>query len=161
MYVPYTTLPDDSRVWIYQSNRKLTEAEQEQIVTMTTDFVEKWTRHGENVRGSFEIKYDQFLIIAVDQNFVEVSGCSIDASVKLVQLIQDQFKIDMLNKLAVGYKKEQELNVVAMSEFMDLVKNIEVTEDTTVFNNMIDTKEGVAKNWEVPAKYSWHARFFN
>ncbi len=111
MYVPYHTLPHSSRVWIYQSNRKFNEQEKEKINKITTDFIEQWTRHGENVCGSFMIKHDQFLIIAVDQNFVEVSGCSIDASVKLVQQIQVQFKVDMLNKLAIAYKDKEEIKI--------------------------------------------------
>lgn len=161
MYVPYSQLPDNSRVWIYQCNRKFTLQEQQQIAEMTTAFVEQWTRHGENVRGSFIIKYEQFLIIAVDQDFVEVSGCSIDASVKLVQEIQSIFHLDMLNKLAVAYKNEEDLEIVPMLDFGNLAKANKVTGDTIVFNNMIDTKQGIETQWEVAAKDSWHARFFN
>ncbi|ANW96273.1 ABC transporter ATPase [Wenyingzhuangia fucanilytica] len=161
MYVPYQTLPETSRVWVYQSNRKFKEKEIEKINKMTTDFVEQWTRHGENVRGSFTILYDQFLIIAVDQDFVEVSGCSIDASVKLVQQIQVQLKVDMLNKLAIAYKESDEIKVVPMSDFTHLAKSGIVNADTIVFNNMVNSIKGVNTMWEVPAKQSWHARFFN
>ncbi|NJB81721.1 ABC transporter ATPase [Wenyingzhuangia aestuarii] len=161
MYVPYHTLPDTARVWIYQSNRKFTAQEQEQVGKMATDFVEQWTRHGENVKGSFTILYDQFLIIAVDQSFVEVSGCSIDASVKLVQQIQVQFQVDMLNKLAVAYKESEEIVIAPMNHFAALAKENKVTPNTVVFNNMVNTKKGVETQWEVPAKDSWHARCFN
>ncbi|MGY6648058.1 ABC transporter ATPase [Wenyingzhuangia sp. IMCC45574] len=161
MYVPYSELPDNSRVWIYQCSRKLSVEEQEIVSKMTVEFVEQWTRHGENVRGSFIVKYDQFLIIAVDQDFVEVSGCSIDASVKLVQQIQTLFNVDMLNKLAIAYKSEEALQVVPMLDFSNLAKNNKVNKDTIVFNNMVNTKAGVANEWEVAAKDSWHARFFN
>lgn len=161
MYVPYNTLPETARVWIYQSNREFTEQEKEQINKMTTDFVEQWTRHGENVRGSFTIKYNRFLIIAVDQSFVEVSGCSIDASVKLVQQIQAQFKVDMLNKLAIAYKENNAIKISSMAEFTNLAKTGVITKNTIVFNNMINTIEGVNTLWEVPATQSWHIRFFN
>lgn len=160
MYVPYSELPNNSRVWIYQCNRKFTAQEQETIAEMTTAFVEQWTRHGENVRGSFVIKYDQFLIIAVDQDFVEVSGCSIDASVKLVQEIQSVFNVDLLNKMAVAYKNDEVIEIAPMLDFSKMAKNGVVNSNTIVFNNMIDTKEGVATQWEVAAKDSWHARFF-
>lgn len=160
MYVPYSELPNNARVWIYQCNRKFTQEEQVKVAELTTEFVEQWTRHGENVRGSFVIKYDQFLIIAVDQDFVEVSGCSIDASVKLVQQIQSLLNVDMLNKLAIAYKDKEVLNVVPMLDFSKLAKQATVTENTVVFNNMVNTKQGVASEWEVAAKDSWHARFF-
>ena len=160
MYVPYSTLPDTARVWIYQSNRKFSEKEKEKVSKMTVDFVEQWTRHGENVRGSFTILYDQFLIIAVDQNFVEVSGCSIDASVKLVQQIQAQFKVDMLNKLSIAYIEENQIKIIPMSDFAHMAKSEILNKETIVFNNMVNSKKGVTNLWEVPAKDSWHARFF-
>lgn len=161
MYVPYSELPDNARVWIYQSNRKLTTQEQEQIAVLTKEFVEQWTRHGENVRGSFIIKHNQFLIIAVDQDFVEVSGCSIDASVKLVQQIQSMFNVDMLNKLNIAYKQNNNILIAPMADFTNLAKQGKVTENTVVFNNMINTKKGIDDEWEVTAKNSWQARFFN
>lgn len=160
MYVPYNTLPETARVWIYQSNRKFNEQEKEIINKMSTEFVEQWTRHGENVRGSFTLKYDQFLIIAVDQNFVEVSGCSIDASVKLVQQIQVNFQVDMLNKLAIAYRENEQIKIASISEFTALAKSGAVHKETIVYNNMINSKKGVDTLWEVPAIQSWHARFF-
>ena len=161
MYVPYHTLPDNARVWIYQSNRTFSNAEEEYISQKSTEFVEQWTRHGENVRGSFLIVHNRFLIIAVDQDFVEVSGCSIDASVKLVQQIQADLKVDMLNKLSIAYKENDLVKIASISEFTNLVKQTQITENTLVFNNMIDTKLGIESQWEVSAKDSWHARFFN
>ncbi|WP_010134803.1 hypothetical protein [Ochrovirga pacifica] len=161
MYVPYNQLPDNARVWIYQSNRKFTPEEELQISELTTSFVEQWTRHGENVKGSFVIKYHQFLIIAVDQDFVEVSGCSIDASVKLVQQIQNLFKLDMLNKLTIAYKTKDDLQIVSMADFTQMAKNQTIDKQTVVFNNMVNTKKGIEEQWEVAAKDSWHARFFN
>ncbi len=160
MYVPYHTLPDNSRVWMYQSNKKFTTSDKEFINHKTIEFVEQWTRHGENVKGSFTILYDRFLVIAVDQDFVEVSGCSIDASVKLVQQIQAHLNLDLLNKLAIAYKKEEVLEIATLPEFTQMAKNKEIDATTIVFNNMITTKKGVEVDWEVPAKDSWHARFF-
>lgn len=161
MYVPYNTLPDDSRVWIYQSNRVFNQEEIQYIEEQSVAFVEQWTRHGEKVRGSFLTVYDRFLIIAVDQDFVEVSGCSIDASVKLVQQIQAQLNVDMLNKLSIAYKQKEEVQVADITTFTKLAKEGTIDVDTVVFNNMIDTKKGVETLWEVPAKESWQSRFFN
>jgi len=161
MYVPYHTLPDNARVWIYQSSRAFTEKELTVIEDKTIDFIEQWTRHGEKVRGSFTVVYGQFLIVAVDQDFVEVSGCSIDASVKLVQQFQVEFNIDMLNKLAIAYKVNETVQVSTVAEFSQLAKNKQVTPNTIVFNNMIDNKKGVETLWEIAAKESWQSRFFN
>ncbi|MGY5352948.1 ABC transporter ATPase [Wenyingzhuangia sp. IMCC45533] len=161
MYVPYHTLPDNARVWVYQSNREFTDTEIDLIASRTTEFVEQWTRHGENVRGSFTIVHQRFLIVAVDQDFMEVSGCSIDASVKLVQQLQAELQVDMLDKLAIAYKNNKEVTITTLAEFGKKVKNKEINANTIVFNNMVNTKIGVETQWEVPAKESWHARYFN
>ena len=61
-------------------------------------FMEQWTRHGSNLRGSFTIKYNQFLVLAVDEDFNAISGCSIDASVHFVQELEKIFNVEMMNK---------------------------------------------------------------
>ena len=161
MYVEFNELPDNARVWIYQANRPFTQEELNTIEVETKTFVENWTRHGKGVRGSYTVKYNQFLIIASDQDFVEVSGCSIDASVHLVQEFQKAFDIDMLNKLTIGFKVDENINTVDMFAFKKYVTEGKITSNTTVFNNMVNTKEALATEWEVPAINSWHKRFFN
>ncbi|MBL4905364.1 MAG: ABC transporter ATPase, partial [Flavobacteriaceae bacterium] len=61
MFTAYPNLPDNSRVWIYQADRKFTENEINLISQKAIDFIEQWTRHGDNLKGSFTIKYNQFL----------------------------------------------------------------------------------------------------
>jgi len=84
MFVEYQDLPSNSRVWVYQSEREFTSKELEFISEKAIDFIEKWTKHGSNLKGSFTIKYNQFLVLAVDEGFNNVSGCSIDSSVRFV-----------------------------------------------------------------------------
>ena len=73
MIVPFKTLPNEARVWIYQANRELTESEIKEISIKAEVFIAGWTRHGENLKASYEIKYNQFLILAVDESFNDVS----------------------------------------------------------------------------------------
>ncbi|MGB0879774.1 MAG: ABC transporter ATPase, partial [Polaribacter sp.] len=77
MFTAYKNLPDNSRIWIYQSDREFTQEEIEKITQKATHFINQWTRHGEDLKGSFTIKYNQFLVLAVDEGFNNVSGCSI------------------------------------------------------------------------------------
>ena len=78
MFVKFENLPSHSRVWIYQSNRKFTTQEVEFITEKAILFTNQWTKHGSDLQGSLVIKYNQFLILAVDEGFNNVSGCSID-----------------------------------------------------------------------------------
>lgn len=161
MLVEYNTLPENSRVWIYQSDREFSQEEKEIITEEAGKFIEAWTRHGDHLKGGFEIKYNQFLILAVDESFANVSGCSIDASVRFVQKLENVISADLMNKLNVSFKEEQNINIVSLSAFQNFVKAGKINSETIVFNNMVQTKGDLRKRWEVPAKDSWHQRFLD
>lgn len=159
MFTEYTNLPNNSRVWIYQADRPFTVEEVEIISSRAVDFIEQWTRHGDDLKGSFTFKYNQFLVIAVDESFATVSGCSIDASVRFVQQLEQHFNIDLMNKMNVSFKDGDAINVVKLMDFQRYAKAQKITKETIVFNNMVQTKEEVETKWEVPANQSWHNRF--
>lgn len=159
MFTGYHNLPESSRVWIYQSDRAFTEEEVGLISEKATAFIEKWTRHGDNLKGSFTIKYNQFLVLAVDEGFNNVSGCSIDASVRFVQQLETELQLDLMNKLNVSFKDGDRINIVKLADFKKFVSAQKITKDTIVFNNMVQTKKEIETQWEVPANKSWHQRF--
>ena len=159
MFTEYKNLPNNSRVWIYQSDREFTEKEVEFISTKAIDFINQWTRHGDDLKGSFTIKYNQFLVLAVDESFNNVSGCSIDSSVRFVKELEKELQLDLMNKMNVTFKDNENVNMVKLSDFQQFVKDKKVNAETIVFNNMVNTKEDFETNWEVAAKDSWHKRF--
>lgn len=159
MYTEYKNLPNNSRVWIYQADRELTEKEIDFISEKAIDFINKWTRHGDDLKGSFTIKYNQFLVLAVDESFNNVSGCSIDSSVRFVQQLQSELNLDFMDKMNVTFKIQDHINMVKLAEFQEYVKTKKITENTIVFNNLVTTKDDFENLWEVPAKQSWHKRF--
>lgn len=159
MFTAYNNLPQNARVWVYQSDRELTQEEIEHISAKALLFVDNWTRHGDDLKGSFTIKYNQFLVLAVDENFNNVSGCSIDASVRFVQELEKELNLDLMDKMNVSFKDGDNINIVKLPEFQNFAKSKKITSQTVVFNNMVSTKEDFETKWEVPANQSWHARF--
>ncbi|RBW61296.1 ABC transporter ATPase [Tenacibaculum sp. E3R01] len=159
MFTEYKNLPDHSRVWIYQADREFTQEEIELISAKALLFIDNWTRHGDDLKGSFTIKYSQFLVLAVDEGFNNVSGCSIDSSVHFVQEIEKELNIDLMDKMNISFKDGENINIVKLSDFKKFVDDKKITSNTIVFNNMINTKEDFETKWEVPANESWHKRF--
>lgn len=159
MFVAYNDLPNNSRVWVYQSDREFSAEEIDFISKNAQQFIEQWTRHGSDLKGSFTIKYNQFLVLAVDEGFNNVSGCSIDASVHFVQELQKALQVDMLDKMNISFKVGEHINVVKMNAFREFAKQQKINSETVVFNNMVATKEEFDSSWEVPAEQSWHKRF--
>jgi len=161
MYVDFDTLNDNSRVWVYQSSREFNAEEVKAIEAKLKDFVNDWTRHGDDLRASFEIKYNHFIILAVDESFNQVSGCSIDASTHVFKQFENEFKVELLNKLNTAFKHGEHVNVVTLADFQKYVKEDRIHPDTLVFNNMVQSKADLKTLWEVPANRSWHSRYFN
>ena len=159
MFTHYKNLPDNSRVWIYQADREFTDREMDFIASKAEDFINQWTRHGDDLKGSFTFKYKQFLVLAVDESFNNVSGCSIDSSVRFVQALEKEFQLDLMNKMNITFKDNDTINLAKLPDFQKFVKEQIVTAETIVFNNMVNTKEDFENNWEVPVSKSWHKRF--
>ncbi|RZJ28459.1 MAG: ABC transporter ATPase, partial [Flavobacterium sp.] len=101
MYVPFEELSEESKIWIYQSNRKFTDQEFDAIDKATRDFVENWAAHGTGLSASYQLKYNRFIILAVDQDMQNATGCSIDDSVRFIQAIEKQYDVDLLDKMNV------------------------------------------------------------
>ncbi|UAB80545.1 ABC transporter ATPase [Marixanthomonas sp. SCSIO 43207] len=161
MLTEFKNLPEDSRIWIYQSNRKLTDDEVSEIEGKTATFLKQWTAHGSDLQAGFEIKYNRFIVIGLNQAIASASGCSIDASVHFIQSLEKDYKVDLMDKMNVTFYSGDYIAHKTLADFRKMAKNKSVSKNTVVFNNLVNTKEEYLENWEVPAKESWHNRFLS
>ena len=161
MLVDFNTLPETSRIWIYQSNRSLMDSELEEIRSKLDAFIEDWTAHGSDLQSSYEIKYKRFIILALNQNLNDASGCSIDTSVQFIQILEEDYGINLLDKMNVSYKQGEYIAYKSLTDFRKMAKQKAVSKNTIVFNNLVTNIAEYKENWEVPAKDSWHSRFLN
>ena len=159
MIKDFKDLPDDSRIWVYQSNRKLSEEEVAIIEPKIIAFLKQWTAHGKDLEAGFEIKYNRFIVLGLNQENASASGCSIDASVYFIQSLEKEFGIDLLDKMNVTYFNGDFIAHKSLADFKKMAKAKSVSKNTVVFNNLVNTKVDYIENWEVPAKDSWHSRF--
>lgn len=159
MIVPFKELPENARIWVYQSNRPFTEEELKKIEPKLEKFVEDWTVHGSNLNAGFEIKYRRFIVIGINQDIASASGCSIDASVHFIQDLEREYNVDLLDKMNVTYRQGEYIAHKALLDFKKMVKARSVSPKTVVFNNLVNTKSEYQEFWEVPLIESWHKRF--
>ncbi len=159
MLVDFKTLPEDARVWIYQSNRSFSETELEAITLKLTAFITSWTAHGQNLESGFEIVYNRFIVIALNQSINTATGCSIDASVHFIQQLEKEYAVDLMDKMNVSYKQGEFIAYKTLLDFKKMAKDKAVSKNTIVFNNLVNTIAEYNEHWEVPASESWHSRF--
>ena len=160
MYVPFESLSDDARVWIYPSNRPFTEEETVLLSEKLSEFLTQWTAHGASLKAGFTIPYKRFIVIALDESAHAASGCSIDSSVHFIQSLERSFDVQLLDKMNVSFKQGEFITYKTLQDFKQLVSKKSVSPETVVFNHLVINKGEFLTEWEVPAKDSWHARFF-
>ena len=159
MLVPFSSLPDHARVWIYPASRLFIEIEKEEISRILSQFLNQWATHGTPLKTAFDLPYDRFIVIGLDEEVQGASGCSIDASVHLIQQLEAKFDVILLDKMNVCYREKEQILYTALKEFRKLAKSPRINLDTIVFNNLVVDKAEYESIWEVPAYDSWHARF--
>lgn len=160
MYVPFENLPPESRIWIYQSNRKFSDEEWAAVEAQVKNFIDDWSAHGTSLEASYIMKYNRFIILAVNQQIQQATGCSIDRSVQFIQELEQKYEVDLLDKMNVTFKLGEHIAYKPLMEFKKMVKDKAVSEKTIVFNNLVNTIEEWNYAWEIPAGESWHSRFF-
>jgi hypothetical protein len=160
MLVPFETLPESARVWIYQSSRPFREGELDEIREDLDAFLTQWTAHGADLKAGYQIPYNRFLVIGLDQQHAEASGCSIDASVHFVQALEGKYDVTLLDRMNVTFKQGPHIAYKPLGEFRKMAKSRAVSGKTIVFNNLVNSKQEYQEHWEVPASESWHSRFF-
>ena len=160
MLVTFKELPDESRVWIYQSNRIFTNNELNYIRAYSYDFLKKWTAHGSDLQAGIDIPYDRFIVIGLNESIKSATGCSIDSSVRFIQTIESKFNLVLLDKMNVTYRVNNNIDYTQLKNFISMAKKKLIHEDVIVFNNLVVNKKEYRTQWEVPASSSWHSRYF-
>ncbi len=151
-------LPGTSKLWIFQNNKKFTSDEESFITSELFSFISSWQAHGKNLHPQFEIKYNLFIIVAVNEELEKASGCSIDSLVLKIRQVQDVLSLNLLDKSLIGYTSNSDLNkihILPLLEFKKKIKKKELSENTLVFNNAVSTVKEYSTNWIQPLENSW------
>ncbi|GAB4136979.1 MAG: hypothetical protein Fur0041_11600 [Bacteroidia bacterium] len=159
MILRFNDMPDHSRVWIYQSDKDITDLQAEEIRRKAAMFLLDWTSHGNVMKASIDVLYNRFIVVAVDESHASASGCGIDKSVRFMQQIEQDYGLNLFDRLLVAYRDaEHKIKTVKLQEFEQMMEHGSINAQTIVFNNMQSTKKDMLQHWEVPASASWHSR---
>ncbi|WP_317130666.1 hypothetical protein [Echinicola soli] len=154
-------MPDSARVWIYQASRPFTQEEKELITSRMTAFCNQWNTHGNLMPTSFDIKYDQFIILSVDESKLGASGCSIDSSVRTLRELDEVLQVNLLDQGKISFVNQDEITISNLAKIKAFIQEGQLTETTKVFNPMIQRKEDLNSKWLIPASESWLSRYFS
>ena len=157
MFVDFKNISDNSLLWIYGSAKGLTSDIQISISQKIISFLNSWAHHGKSLTCSFSILHDRFIVIALDEDINQTGGCSIDGLQKLILKIDDDFSLDLYNRLNVFINAENEIICINSSI---LNTNDYITEDSLFFDLNISKKKDLS-NWIIPIKKGWCKRLLD
>lgn len=151
----YTDMPRDSKVWVYAANRILTEQELTEINLAGNDFTRSWTAHNQQLKASFTIFHNVFMVFMVDENHNEVSGCGIDKSVHFMQDLDKRYQLDVFNRLRLELWQNNSVIITNKQKLSVMVQEGTVNEQTLFFNKNISTKKQFDEQFQIPLSESW------
>ena len=159
--VTFDALPPDARLWIFAAERPLVGEERARVTREVDDFIDQWAAHDVPLTAARDVRYDQFVFVAVDERAAGASGCSVDALVRRMKGLQVELGLELVNHAPVLYRDETGIARVSREQFADLAERGAVSPETVVFDNSLTKVEQVrAGRWELPAGESWHAVAF-
>jgi hypothetical protein len=159
MFVPFDSLSETSRIWIFQSNRPFTADESARVEQTLRRFTDEWAAHGSPLKTSFAVKYDQFIILAADESHESPSGCSIDGSVRVLKSLEQDLGVQLLDRNLVAFKTSGVIELVPLQQLKQKFHDGILNEATLTFNNVVTTKSALDRDWVVPAGSTWLRRY--
>ena len=158
MIIDFNEIPNWGKLWVFPSNRKFYPQEISELKEQIEAFLNNWTHNGEGLNCAYQLKYDRFIIVTVDDSKISLSLEAHDKLVTLIQNLENKLKVILLDKINVCYKQGEFVQYKDLKEFKQLIKNKGVSEKTIVFDNMITTKAALEQDWEINIMDSWLGR---
>lgn len=147
------------RIWIYTLSQLLPDSQLSLLEQRCRDFVNSWTAHEVSLDASFELYQKRLLIFKVNEAHYNASGCSIDKQLRLVKELEQQFSVELLNRLLVAYEQSGEVQVVKASGIPGLLQEGRLNANTPVFDNTITLSSELDTAWKKPLKDTYLAKY--
>jgi len=151
MLVNFDILPDDSRIWIYASERQLSYEQEQYILKSISDHIQNWEAHKVALTAGVTILEHHFIFVALDQSKNKASGCSIDTLQNKIQEIEKVLSISLMNRLNIFCKIDGQIQCVPSFKLDSVAKS-----DTLFYDLTIECKSGL-KHYLKPISKGWCA----
>lgn len=156
--VPFETLPDAARVWVFGSDHPLTEAGTAALLKGVDEHLADWKAHGAPLTVSRKWRDGRFLMVAVDQSTAGATGCSIDGLFRVLQQLEREIGASLVGGGRVFYRDSHGTVQSAMrSDLARLAAEGAITKDSVVFDTSLTDLGTWRASFERPAKSSWAA----
>jgi hypothetical protein len=156
--VPFETLPDSARVWVFGSDRPLSDEAEEALMKDVELYLAEWKAHGEPLTVGYEWRFGRLLVVGVDQRTAGASGCSIDGLFRVLQGLEAKVGARLVAGGRVFYRDGQGVVQSAeRHELKSLLASGAISADSVVFDTSLTDLGLLREGFERPARKSWAA----
>ena len=159
MKVDFENISNKSRIWIYQSNDEFNKSDIKIINEKSDEFIKNWKAHNKDLKSAYTILHNRFIVIAIDEDFNPIGGCSIDYSLRLIKDISNTINKNLLDRMTIIYRDNTIINSISLNEFKSQIKNGLFSNDTLIFDTTINSKQDLLDKFEVKLSNSWLSKF--
>ena len=153
MLVDFNTITDQSRIWIYAAEHKLTNDQENYILNHISVHLQNWEAHQAPLTAGLTILENHFIIIALDESKYGASGCSIDTLQNKIQEIEKELSVSLLNRLNIFCKIDDTIKCIPTT------KLAENANKETLFYDLTIQKKSELANWLKSIKEGWCSSF--
>ncbi len=151
-------LDPDSKLWIFQSIIELNSKEEEFIKKELDFFLHKWKSHGNGLKANYILFKSHFIIISVDKNFLEASGCSIDKLFKKIKDLGFSLGKDFFQRDYIFFELlDEKIKKLKISDFKNKLKNNTI-KPVIIYDNSICLLKNLHKEWKIAPK-DWKNKY--
>ncbi|MDG2332183.1 MAG: hypothetical protein P8M05_11385 [Flavobacteriales bacterium] len=160
MEVDFNSLPNQSKVWMYQANRLLNDEDKKVIYELAEVFLSQWESHNIPVNGAIDTLNNCFVRIAAFTDEPNMCGRAQDAQVRLAKEIELELGIELTNRLLLAFEIEGETEIVHMNDLANEIRQGRINADSNFYNNLIQSKQDFDASWVMKAGESWLSKYF-
>lgn len=158
--LPETRLPAHARVWIYTAGRTLSPEESARLMAAGQEFVAGWNAHGVGLMAEFHLLHDLFVVLAVDEQVAQASGCSIDKSVHFIRRMEQELGISLTNRLNIPLWDGNRVTLVPLAQLETLIAQGEVAPGQLFFDHTgVAILDQLQHSWIKSLESSWLNRY--
>ena len=158
--VPFTSLPDSARVWVFGSERPVQGAAADSLLAAVDQFLAQWRAHGVPLHCARDWREERFLAVGVDVTQENASGCSIAGLFRTLHGLERELGARLLAGGRVFYRTNGTTEVRSREEFEQLIERGDVTRETPVFDTSLTSAGDWRTRFETPAGESWTRTLF-
>ena len=135
----FQNLHPQSRIWLYISKEKINDITQNNISSLFKDFHKYWKSHGQPVNGQLKFIKENLLVVGADYFPNGMCGRAVDAQVRFINKVNEEFNLDLLNRTNIAFLKENS-TVVHNYNNLDAIIKKGLVNKSTVYCNNFSTK---------------------